>query len=73
MKKDGHEEILQQIEWSGRIGLISVLIIALSAHLKNSEIIFYKSLLFFDLGTLALLYVAVVRIKLKNKDDTRKK
>jgi hypothetical protein len=73
MKKDRHEERLQQIEWIGRIGLISALIIALSAHLKNSEIIFYKSLLFFDLGTLALVYVAVVRIKLKDKDGTKKK
>jgi len=73
MKKDRHEERLQQIEWIGRIGLISALIIALSAHLKNTEIIFYKSLLFFDLGTLALVYVAVVRIQLKNKDDTKKK
>ncbi|MFT4987196.1 MAG: hypothetical protein ACI8U0_002843 [Flavobacteriales bacterium] len=73
MKKDGHEEILQQIEWSGRFGLISALIIASSSHFKNSEIIFYKSLLFFGLGTLALIYVAVVRIKLKNKDGTKKK
>jgi hypothetical protein len=68
MKDEKHNVILNKIELLGRIGLISALIIAFSAYLKNSGVIFYKSLLFFLIGTLAFIYVALIRKKLKNKN-----
>ena len=46
MKDDKHNEVLNKIELLGRIGMVSALMIASSAYLKNSDVILYKSLLF---------------------------
>jgi hypothetical protein len=67
MKDEKHNVILNKIELLGRIGLLSALIMAFSAYLKNSDVIFYKSLLFFIIGTLAFAYVALVRNNLRNR------
>jgi hypothetical protein len=68
MKNEKHNVILNKIELLGRIGLLSALITVFSAYLKNSDVIFYKSLLFFIIGTLAFIYVALIKKKLKNKN-----
>lgn len=68
MKNEKHNVILNKIELLGRIGLLSALIMAFSGYLKNSDVIFYKSLLFFIIGTLAFIYVALIKKKLKNKN-----
>jgi len=73
MKDEKHNAILNKIELLGWIGLVSALILASSAYLKNSDIIFYKCLLFFLIGTLAFAYVALVRGKLKNRSSKREK
>jgi hypothetical protein len=73
MKNDNHNNTLIKIDFLGKVGMLCAVVFGFFSYCESSEDLFNSALYFFLLGTLALFYVARVKVEAKKKTQNSKK